>query len=108
MNTGEVEIVLSGTRQTLRCTVRAARTVSAISGGFVAAYQRLRDYDMATYVTIVAAGLDARGDAANKIEERVYETGLDSLTAPLTKYVGLLMNGGREPASTSEGDSGKE
>lgn len=103
---GEVEITLAGTKYTLRCSLRAARTVSALSGGFSAAFQGLSGFNMATYVAIVAAGLDKRGNDAADVEKQVYETGLEALTAPLSRYLGLLMNGGREAAaSTDEGDA---
>lgn len=104
-NMGEVEITLAGKKLTLRCSLRAARTVSGMSGGFMEAYRRIAGYDMATYVALVAAGLDKRGEAAVGIEEQVYDTGLEALMAPLTKYVGLLMNGGREVRS-EDADTG--
>lgn len=100
---GEVEITLAGVKHTLRCSLRAARTVSALSGGFSGAYQGLSGYNLSTYTAIVAAGLDKRGNDASKVEEQVYETGLEPLTAPLSRYLGLLMNGGRE-AATEAGD----
>lgn len=103
-NMGEVEISLGGVKHVLRCSLRAARTVSALSGGFSAAYQGLSGYNLAVYVAIVAAGLDKRGNDAAQIERQVYETGLEALTAPLSKYLGLLMNGGRETTAPVDGD----
>lgn len=101
---GEVEISLGGAKHVLRCSLRAARTVSALSGGFSAAYQGLSGYNMATYVAIVAAGLDKRGNDAAAVEKQVYETGFEPLTAPLSKYLGLLMNGGREAQPIVDGE----
>jgi hypothetical protein len=106
---GEVEITLGKEKHTLRCTLKAARTVSALSGGFAAAFRGLNDYSLATYTAIVAAGLDKRGTDAANVELLVYQTGLDSLTTPLARYVNLLMNGGREPGDVVEGaDVGKD
>lgn len=105
MSMGEVEITLGGVKHALRCSLRAARTVSALSGGFSAAYQGLSGYNMSTYVAIVAAGLDKRGNDAAMVEKQVYETGLETLTAPLSKYLGLLMNGGREAQPVDESEA---
>lgn len=101
---GEVEITLAGVKQQLRCSLRAARTVSALSGGFSAAYQGLSGYNLSIYTAIVAAGLDKRGNDAAAVEKQVYETGLEGLAAPLSRYLGLLMNGGREAAPIVDGE----
>ena len=102
-NLVEVEIELSGKKCTLRCSLRAARTVSALSGGFTGAFEGLSRYNLATYGAIVAAGLDKRtGADLAEVEESVYATGLEALTAPLVRFVSLLMNGGREPKSEDD------
>lgn len=102
---GEVEITLAGTRQVLRCSLRAARTVSALAGGFSGAYQGLSGYSLAIYTAIVGAGLDKRGNDAALVEKQVYDTGLETLTAPLSRYLGLLMNGGREAVPATDDDN---
>lgn len=104
---GEVEITVNGHPEKLRCTLKAARTVSALSGGFSSAFEGLARFNFGTYTALIAAGLDKRGATElNALEESVYDTGLESLTAPLTRYVSMLMNGGREPTAPTESASG--
>lgn len=100
---GEVEITLDGKPQNLRCTLRAARTVSAMAGGFTGAFEGIARYQFATYVAILAAGLDKRGASdLEKLEEALYATGLESVATPLSLFVSRLMNGGRDPRAAGE------
>lgn len=96
VNQGEVEITLAGEPHVLRSTLRAAKEVSASAGGFIGAYQRLAAFDFGTYVAIVAAGL---GKRASEVEQMVYETGIAPLSEPLSRFVQLLANGGKEPVA---------
>jgi hypothetical protein len=106
-NLGEVEITLDEKRHVLQCSLRAARTISALSGGFVGAFEGISRFQMATYVQILAAGLDKRSSGEiEALEEAVYRNGLETLSAPLSKYLNRLMNGGRDPSSNAEGSSG--
>ncbi|ABS68941.1 conserved hypothetical protein [Xanthobacter versatilis] len=93
-NPGEVEVTLDGKAFVLRSTLRAAKEVSASAGGFIGAYQRLAAFDFSTYVAIVAAGL---GKRSSDVEDAVYATGIAPLSAPLSRFVQLLANGGKEP-----------
>ncbi len=86
---------------TLRCTLRAAKEVSAYFGNYLDVFKKLAVFDHDAYVAIVAAGL---GKARKDVEEDVYKAGLPTLTEPLSDYIGLLSNGGR-PAATD--DAGK-
>lgn len=101
-NQGEVEIVLDGETHVLRSTLRAAKEVSASAGGFIGAYQRLATFDFSTYVAIVAAGL---GKKVSDVEGKVYATGIAPLSAPLSRFVQLLANGGKEPKEIEEGEA---
>ena len=108
-NLGDVEITLKDKPHVLRCSLRAAQTVSALSGGFSGAFEGIARYNMSTYAAIVASGLNKRtGAELSEVEEMVYETGLESLTSPLSKYVARLMSGGRDPVKVEDGTSGKE
>lgn len=101
---GEVKITLDGRPETLRCSLRSGKIVSAMSGGFQGALGRLANMDFEAYAAIVAAGLNKR---PAEIEEAVYATGLPELTEPLSQFVLLLANGGR-PIGNSRGDNAGE
>lgn len=98
---GEVEIELGGKRRTLRCSLRAARAVSGVAGGFGGAFEGLERMSLATSTAIVAAGLGLKTSAEiEAIENDVYEFGLEPLAKPLARFVSMLMNGGREPSDS--------
>lgn len=105
-NLGEVEITLNGRREVLRCSLRAARTVSLANGGFTGAFEGLARFNFSAYTALIAAGLNKQ--SAKEVEELqadLYATGLQSLDPPLTRFVTMLMNGGREPETApDEGD----
>lgn len=101
---GEVEITLNGKTEILKSTLRAARIVNGI-GGFSEAFRKLAAYDLGSYVTIVAAGLNR---SPSVVEEAVYKTGLTSLVEPLAVYVGYLSNGGKPLPTTDEVPSAGE
>jgi hypothetical protein len=112
VNAGEIEIELGGGRYVLRSSLGAHKAVNMAFGGFVAALRELQNFNSDAYVAVVAAGLGKKSNSflepeAEKkitIEEAVYEAGLEYLNKPLSKFVGLLLNGGREPKDeTSEG-----
>lgn len=108
-NLGEVEITLNGRRECLRCSVRAALTVSLANGGFTGAYEGLARFNFSTYTALIAAGLNKQ--SAKEIEALqadIYATGLQSLDPPLTRFVSMLMNGGKEPSSETQDAPGKE
>jgi len=100
VNPGEVRITLAGQDRVLRSSLRAARAVSAGQDGFVGALQRLSRYDFDAFVSIIAVGLSVE---PSEIEEAIYETGLQDLIDPASKYVGYLMRGGQE---AKKGDGG--
>jgi hypothetical protein len=91
----EVEITLNGKTETLRCTLRAAKRVNLL-GGFAEVLRKLAVFDFDAYVGVVASGLNKAPDA---IEDAVYQTGTVALLEPLSNYVKLLANGGRELAT---------
>lgn len=99
----EVEITIKGKSETLRCTLKAAKTVNALAGGFQGALARLAAMDQEAYFQIVAAGL---GKKPMDVEQSVYEAGLTTLTEPLTNFVIMLANGGK-PLVAAEETSGE-
>lgn len=90
----DIELTLDGETVVLRPTLEAAITVDEQLGGFVEAFRQVGAFKLSAYVVIVAAGLGRR---PNEVKTQVYNTGLASLAVPVTHYVTLLSNGGRQP-----------
>jgi hypothetical protein len=100
-NIGEVDSPLG----TLRCSLAAAKSVSAIGGGYNGVLHRLGMLDFDAYVAVAAAGL---GKKPSDIEAKVYNAALVDLTAPFVKYVTHLSNGGKPFAPAAETDESGE
>lgn len=100
----DVEITLNGKTETLRCTLRAARKVNALTGGFIGVGQRLQSFDLDTYAAIVAAGLDKK---PADVEDAVFEAGLFNIFPTMDEYVGRLMNGGELIKLKETGEPGE-
>jgi hypothetical protein len=94
LSTGEVDIILDGKETTLRCSLDAAKRVSAIANGsgYMGVQARLGAMDHETYVLVIAAGLDKK---PADVETAVFRTGLVELTKLLVLYVANLANGGK-------------
>jgi hypothetical protein len=93
VNPGEVEIELNGRREVLRPTLRAAKEVNLL-GGIAGAITKLASGDLEAYITVVCAGLKKR---RTDIEDDVWATGMEPLAEPLSRFVSILGNGGKEP-----------
>ena len=99
----EVAVVIAGEERFLRPTLRAAIAVNRRFGGFVGAFQKIGALDLEAAVHIVAAGLDRRDpDDLKALERDVFEHGVALLVEPLSRYVEILSNGGREPGKEPE------
>jgi hypothetical protein len=114
---GEIEIKLVDkpggelTAYTLKPTLRAAKMISRSKGGYLAVANALGslDFDMIQYVIDHGIGLTDKGREG--LDQRVYETGLTDLAAPLVRFVHILANGGKPPKdpnddNTEKGESG--
>lgn len=101
----DVEITLKGKPETLRCTLKAAKAVNALAGGYQNALARLAAMDHEAYSAVIAAGL---GKRPMDVEKDVYEAGLPVLAQPVSTFVMMLANGGKpleeaeEPSSEGE------
>lgn len=111
---GELAITLAGEAVTLRATLRAAQMVNDGCGGFRGALEGIARFDLNAVTLVVAAGIGAKDQAAvDDVGRKVFSTGLGDLAAPTTRFVTMLMNGGRDPGekaddATSKGEAAAE
>lgn len=106
----EVTFKLNGRDEILKPTLRAARIINSSAGGFTEAFKKIGEFNLETYVAIIAAGLNKR---PSDIEDAVYKTGLTNLAEPCSKFISILANGGKDidetraaAAAVEEADSG--
>jgi len=107
LGAGNVEIEIGGNTFVLKPNLKAAQTISRQTGGIRAALTAVSSFDLDTITTVIALGLNWDSKAAAALPEMVYETGVGSLVAPVTKYLVILANGGR-PVGDDEGGEGDE
>lgn len=91
---GDVEILLDGSPVILSCSLGAAKMISAVTNGFVGVYNDVNQFKFTAYPLVVAAGT---GKSIQEVEDAVFATGMDSLRAPLIRYLSRLSNAGRDP-----------
>lgn len=100
----DVTLKLNDKDFTLRPTLKAARTVSTMQGGFAGAFQSIGRFEFDAFVTIIAAGT---GKKSADIEDDVYRTGIRNLVDPVARFVSILSNGGEDPDVTADGEAGE-
>ncbi|WP_342640938.1 hypothetical protein [Rhodoligotrophos ferricapiens] len=95
-----VEIELDGERITLRPTLEAAMLVDTQFGGYTAAFQALLNHSLSAAITIISAG--SGRSVNNDLRAKVYQHGVRNLVGPLSRFVTILANGGREPSGDDD------
>lgn len=90
---GDVAIKLQDEEFTLKCSLSAAMALSAVDGGIIRMTNRVRDFDVGVYITIISIGLGK--NKPKDIAERVYSNGMLDLQVPLIHYLTNLANGGK-------------
>lgn len=106
-----IPFVLDGEEKELVPSPGAALKLGRQYNGLATIYNKLTTFDPEVYVTVVREGLGIalNGKEAQGLGEKVWRTGLTSLTEPLVEYINLLLNGGRklENENTESGEEGK-
>lgn len=106
---GDVQFVLDGETVTLRPTLRAAQALSKQSGGLMSAVQAVGRLDIEVITSVIAMGLNITTPReVSGLAERVWSTGVVDLVEPVTRFLGILANGGRpvEASAGGEEDTG--
>ncbi|QIG67372.1 hypothetical protein EVB39_043 [Rhizobium phage RHph_TM3_3_9] len=106
---GEVEIKLmnaAGELQpvTLKPSLRATKLLSRNEGGLMATAQQIMNLNLDTFVRVIDLGVGFTEKGKEGLDQRVYDTGLAELSAPLVRFVHILINGGKPPKDSGEVD----
>lgn len=59
----------------------------------------MSNVDPETMALVVVIGTDARGADVEGVVQAIYDHGLEDLIDPLTRFLTLCCNGGRDPAT---------
>ncbi|WAJ29329.1 hypothetical protein [Antarcticirhabdus aurantiaca] len=100
----DIFIDLAGESRPLKCSLKAATAVSTRFGGFMGAGSTILNRDLASMIFIVRQAIPMRDMSSKDLEEAVYQAGTRNLVDPLTKYIGRLANGGRDPNLEDDDD----
>lgn len=93
---GHITISLAGGQAELVPSLFAATKISQHFSGFQNAMNRVAGGDLEAITAVTRYGLGIRTDAeAAGLDEKVYESGILRLTAPVTEFLLVLANGGR-------------
>lgn len=110
LGAGNVEIELDGDTVVLRPSLRAAQAISRANGGVMEAVAKVQRFDLDTITSVIALGMGSTGTNRRELEdlaEKVYDTGVMDLAAPVIKFLSIIANGGR-PADENGGEGGAD
>lgn len=92
-------------------SISAMRAISSASGGFTGAFSGINRFELSVYATIIAVGCGKKTQKEiREIEETIYVNGgMMPIANTLSRYLDILMNGGKDPdVDVEEGkDTGK-
>ncbi len=105
---GDLNITLDGDDVPLRCTPMAMKELCARHGSLIATQQKVSMFDFGAMVDVVEAGIGSKQLKhleinRTKLETAVYEAGLATISAPITRFILMLANGGKEPVADDDG-----
>ncbi len=100
----DVKIDLNGKSIVLVPSLRAARSIDAL-GGVQEAVRQIGGMSLNAYVTIIAGATNSQ---LSDIEEDVFRTGMARLAEPLSRFLSLIANGGKEFGGTQGTGSGEQ
>lgn len=103
---GIVRLTLCGEDFEMSATSRAIMRISDEFGGITGALTQVQKVDFRAAVKIIKYGLNADDALAKRLDDLVFAEGIMNQIAPLTRFLMLLANGGREPKG--EDDKGDE
>jgi len=105
-------VVLDGNEATIRPTLEMAQAFSRGVGGLRGAINRCGNLDMDTIVQVIGMGtaISKNPKMRGRLEQAVYEAGLNKLAVPCIAILESLAFGGRKPPTSDEvtGDGDEE
>lgn len=102
---GEMSIPLDNGTAVLIANLLAAKGICRHFGGIQQALNKIAQGDIEAMITVVRLAMNVRAGAdAIALEDRVFRTGVLRLTAPLTEYLLVLANGGKQIGTEPPGE----
>lgn len=111
---GEIALRLGGQDVVLRPTPHALREVLTELGGARLVYGAIYNLEYGAIFALIKAGTKRTEDEAwgaadaKALDKAIYEHGLTDLVEPCSRYLTLLVNGGREPKPEDGDPPGEE
>ncbi len=105
----DVTLELDGEEYSLRSSLKAANAISNNFGGFITAYQHLANGNLQAFQYIIRQGIpkaELQNVSTEELNEMIWRKGVTTLIGPVSKYLGRLQNGGRDP--DDEGEAPRE
>lgn len=100
---GDLDISLNGRTATLKWKLPTMLKVSEAFGGMIPAHRAVMEFDIGAYAKIVAIGTErVLPDAFDEVQGEVFAEGMESLQAPLIRYLNRLVSGGKDPAPAED------
>lgn len=107
MKPGQLKFQLDEDIVVLKATPHALRTILSKHGGMRNAIQKVYMMEVDIMEDIIEAGLAPIEIQKDTLRENVFKSGIINLIDPLTEYLMLLANGGKQPEEPKKGDDSK-
>ena len=100
-----VEIPYGDSTLTLTVGLAQTKAISRAFGGMIPAWKALSALDLTGFATIIKIGSTKEAllnsvipvmTGVDEVEAKIYPNGLHVLSAPLDRYLNLLVDGGKE------------
>ena len=103
-----IYVELGGEKRELKPTLNAATRLARLPGGLVGVMNSLRNYELDIYVAVLAHGVGFTQQGQKGLEQKVFDAGMSNLIGPCSRYIMLLINGGRDPRAEEQKEDPRE
>jgi hypothetical protein len=107
LGAGDTVITLTGEEITLKpsldCCIQLTTDPRGIFGGEDSIYGRIGKLDIAVMAKVIRLALGLGASAVKDLEQRMFDTGLDTLRDPLWDFLGAVVTGGRKMDKGEDG-----
>lgn len=105
---GYPTVKVAGKTYTLEPTLKAVRQICGAYGGILSAFQQVGQVNpgVSAAIIVFGAGINLKEqEEIDAFEEAVWRTPRSDYANGITKYLGLLLNGGKPPEEETEDDN---